>query len=268
MSQSADEYRDLPEGFPGITRNVSACKTIGTLNIIFGAGLLLLGLCCGLQLFAQMTLAPMFTAQSQQQMQAALIAERQQQVQRLRDQEKAAKSDEEKAELQTQIKNLEAMPPPKMPDFTKVYGTDDPRVVGYWITDFVSGMILNLLLLISGIGLLTVKEWGRKLGVWVAGLKIVRLLALYGFAIIVIVPLTTERIIQMMKEMQENFPPGPQKAAPSLEEMATVMGTMMTVSFVATIVLGAIYPVVALIVLTRPSVKAACTMPPSDDYQE
>ena len=61
MSQSADEYRDLPEGFPGITRNVSACKTIGTLNIIFGAGLLLLGLCCGLQLFAQKTLAPMFT---------------------------------------------------------------------------------------------------------------------------------------------------------------------------------------------------------------
>src|SRR5262249_7718006 len=125
------------------------------------------------------------------------------------------------------------------------------------------------LLLISGIGLVTVKEWGRKLGVCIAALKIARLLGLYGFSIIVIVPITTQRLIQMVEEMQQNFPPGQRaNAGAPIADMAKVMGTMMTVSFVAMIVLGAIYPVVALVVLTRPSVKAACTMPRPDDYQE
>jgi hypothetical protein len=268
MSQSPDEYRDLPEGFSGVTPNVSACKTIGTLNIIFGALLLLMGVCCGLQFFVQSTFAPAIMAQQQQQFKGAMEAARQQQIQRLKDEEKAAKSDKEKAEVEARRKKLEARPEAKMPDFSKMYGTDEPRVIGYWITDLASGVVLNLLMLIAGIGLVAVQEWGRKLGIWIAALKIVRLIALYGFNIIVIVPIVVERLTQGMKEMMEDAAAAQGGGPPPLAQMATVMGTFMTAMFVATAVLGAIYPVATLIVLTRPSVKAACTMPRSDDYQE
>jgi hypothetical protein len=268
MSQFPDEYGQAAGEFSGVTPNVSACKTIGTLNIIFGAGLLLVGLCCGLQLTVQSTVAPAVMAQQQQQFQAIFVQARQKQIEQLKGLEKTAKTDKEKADVQARLKKLQDAPEPKTPDFTKMYAMDDKRVVGYWIADIASGLVLNLLMLVSGIGLVAVHEWGRRLGVWVAVLKIVRLLAVYGFAIVTIVPITTERFIEVMKPMMEEaaVAQGGGAAGPSPAEMAKVIGIMLTSTFVGVIILGAIYPLAAWIVLTRPGVKAACRMPPDQDF--
>ena len=98
--------------------------------------------------------------------------------------------------------------------------------------------------------------------------KIVRLLAVYGFAIVTIVPITTERFIEVMKPMMEEaaVAQGGGAAGPSPAEMAKVIGIMLTSTFVGVIILGAIYPLAAWIVLTRPGVKAACRMPPDQDF--
>ena len=77
-------------------------------------------------------------------------------------------------------------------DFVKL-GLQDPRYIGHFGIDLASNLILNLLMFIAGIGLIRVKEWGRTLGVWVAALKIVRLLALTASMIVVVVPFVTQK---------------------------------------------------------------------------
>ncbi len=62
-------------------------------------------------------------------------------------------------------------------------------------------LVLNLALLASGIGLLASRSWGRKTGVWVSVLKIVRLVAVYGFAISVVAPVFAQRMSQALGKM-------------------------------------------------------------------
>jgi hypothetical protein len=117
-------------------------------------------------------------------------------------------------------------------------------------------MFFNVLMLISGVGLIRLREWGRKLAVWVAALKIVRLIVLYGIFIMVMVPIFVKLILDMFEEMAQSLPPG--AGRPPIAGMTTMFGTMFSVSAVAVMILGSIYPGIVLWLLTRPGVKAAC----------
>lgn len=248
---------------PPLAPNTSAAKTIGVLNIVFGCLLLLCVACSSLNLVLQSAMGPMMAAQ-QQQVQQALQAERQRKVQELQELEKAAEDEKEKAELRGKQKVLQAQPIPKMPDMTKF--TQDTRFQGYSIADMVSGFLLNILMVVAGIALVCLKEWGRVTAIWVAALKIVRLIALYGFFVVVVVPIITEQFTSMFRDMFDDMaraaPQGQKVPGPAeLGQMGTVMGVMMTASAIGMIIFGVIYPIVVLIVLTRPRVKAACAAP-------
>lgn len=244
-------YDDDP--IPVLKPASTAPKTIGVLNIVFGSLMLLCGICTGLNLMAQSTMGPMMQVQ-QQQLQQAIEKDRQEQLQRLRDQENAAQDEQEKADLRAQQKALEMRPVPKMPDFTQ--WMRDSRILTYFAIDMGSGLFLNVLMIISGIGLLRLAEWGRVLALWVAGLKIVRLIALYSYYALVIVPVIVQQFTSMFREMFEeiarNAPPGqriPQQA--ELNDMGTAMGAMMTGMAVVMILFGVIYPIVVLAILSR-----------------
>lgn len=250
-----DEWLTEP---PELQANTKAPKTIGTLNIVFGSLMFLCGLCSSLNLMTQATMGPMMAAQ-QQQMQQALQAERKQELQELRRREEASNDENEKAELRAQQQAL-ARPMPKMPDMSKVF--QDANFLIYGIADAVTGLLLNILLVISGIGLCGLKEWGRALALWVAALKIVRLIAVYGFLALVVVPIVVRQFTAMFQEMFEEMakagPPGQRMPAQAeLNQLGTIMGATMTIFAVGMIVLGVIYPIIVLIVLTRPRVKAA-----------
>src|SRR5215471_1940587 len=76
----AGEVPGVPPALSGVEPNPSAAKTIGVLNIVFGACLLLCGLCCGLYMTAVAAMGPMMAVQQQQvqqQMQQAAEAQRQ-----------------------------------------------------------------------------------------------------------------------------------------------------------------------------------------------
>jgi hypothetical protein len=263
MDPSTNDFDDVQSSFPPVQPNTSVPRVIGTLNIIFAICLLLCGACYGLQVLMQSAMAPMMAAQ-QQQFQAAMAAERQKEIHNLREEEKAAKTDEEKAQIQAQIKAFQAQPLPTMPDMTKL--TKDVRVQGYCLADIVTGMVLNVVMLISGIGLVGLKEWGRVTALWVAAIKIVRLVVLYGVFIVVIVPIITKQFIEIFEEMAKAAPPG--AGGPGAQEMETAgtfMGYMMTGTGIAIMIVGAIYPAVVLWLLSRPRVKAACTQPRPTD---
>ncbi len=241
-------------------------KTIGILNILFGSLLLLCGICWSLNLMMQSAMGPMMAMQ-QQQVQQALEAERQRKLQELQELENAAQDEKEKATLKAKQNALKAQPQPKMPDMTKF--TQDVAFQGYAIADVVTGLVLNILMVVSGIGLVGLKEWGRRTAIWVAALKIVRLVALYGFFALAVVPVMVKQFTSMFQEMFEEMakaaPPGQRIPGPAeMGQMGTVMGVMMTAFAIGMIIFGAIYPVIVLILLSRPRVKAACAHPASD----
>jgi hypothetical protein len=97
----------------------------------------------------------------------------------------------------------------------------------------------------------------------VAALKIIRLVALNTFLALVLVPRMargfTSMFQEMFDEMAKAAPPGQRMPGQAeLTQMGTMIGVMMTVYAVAMVIFGVVYPVVVLIVLSRPRVKASC----------
>jgi hypothetical protein len=245
------------EDLPVILADPGTAKTIGVLNMVFGVCLILCVGCYGASVLMQSLMAPAMAAQ-QEQMQLTMKAARDQQLVQIRQQESAAKGAEEKARLQAQRKALESQVEPKMPDFTHMYGLDDPLVQGYYLTDVATAFALNVALLVSGIGLINLKEWGRLLALWVAGLKIARLVTLYGFYLVVIVPIILQRMTTGFQELGRAAQQGAGGAGPPPTFGAT-FGTVMAAAAAMMVVLGVIYPIIVLILLSRRGVKAACS---------
>ncbi len=251
-----DWYPSISERRP----KTSIPKTIGTLNIVFRALLMLCGICFGLSMAMQSAMGPVMAAQ-QQQFQQMQEAERAQKLQALQDLEKAAKDENDKAAIQAQQQALKALPMPKMPDMAKFM--QEAGFPGYVIADVATGLLLNILLIVSGIGLLSFKEWGRRLGLWVAAAKIIRLVALYGYFIVVVVPDLTKALTSMFKEMVDEMakaaPPGqPVPKAADMAQMGTAMGIFYTAFAIGMMTFGVVYPIIVLILLSRQRVKAAC----------
>jgi hypothetical protein len=205
----------------------------------------------------QSALAPMM-AQQQQRVQQAMEADRQAQLSSLRKREKASQDEKEKAQLRAREQFLRAQPVPNVPDASRIF--KNPLILPYSLVDTLSGLILNVMMIIAGIGLMAIRSWGRILAIWVAAIKIIRLPILYGYFIIKIVPILQQGFGEMFDEMAKTMPPTPGGPAPQqMQAMATYLAVIWKIGAIATILLGAVYPVIVLIALTRPRVKAACS---------
>lgn len=251
-----------PDAVHYVEPRPGVAKTIGILNLIFGS---LLSLCVGCSgaymlmfVFMMPAMRPMMKAQ-QRQVQAQFEAQRQARIDNLRKQEQATEDAKEKQALRAQRNDLEARPIPEMPDMTKMWGANQPLVIGYGLTDITTALVLNLAMIVSGIGLVRLSDWGRRLGLWVAWLKIARLVMLYAFFAIAVVPMIAKGYGEMMDEMMKAMPP-PRNAPvqPMGQTIAAVYGVMLTAYAVGMVLLGAIYPIVTLWYLSRPGTKATC----------
>ncbi|HEX8200536.1 MAG TPA: hypothetical protein VF590_08610 [Isosphaeraceae bacterium] len=234
-------------------------KTIGVLNIVFGSLLLLCIPCVGAYMALIANLGSIMAAQTQA-MQAQQKAMQQQSLADLAQREAEAATEAEKAQIQSERQALLTRPTqPAMPNMDLMTGgMKDPRVVAHYVADFGSGMLLNVLMLAAGIGLVRLREWGRRMSLWVAGLKLARLLAVTASVIVVVVPVTTRNMQRAFAELQQQAGPAPAQGQPNAAEMAQSLGTMSTVYAIGLLILGAIYPAITLAVLTRPGSRAAC----------
>ncbi len=116
---------------------------------------------------------------------------------------------------------------------------DDP-MLGTWMkVSFVLTPVLCVLWIVSGIGLLRLREWARKLAL---GLLVLGLAGQVGGALFVM-PAMSRSVGGGM------FPPGSQEAA--------MMQTMMSAIVVVSIVVGAAVAVTLIVLLTRPHVRIA-----------
>jgi hypothetical protein len=250
-------------------------KVLGILNIVFGSVLILFGLCMGLY-FAMLPAMSRAMTQMQQKAEADVQAKNAAELKTIGEAEKAAKTEEEKEALADQRKAIEARPKITIPmgmDFGKL-GFDDPKFQAYYWTELSSALILNILMIVAGIALVQRKMWGLSLGLWTAAAKIVRLVLVYSYFGLVLVPpfaqksgeLAGEMMIQQQQAMGRPAPPGF-----DTKFMVKIYTIMYSVTAVVMIGVGSIYPAISIWLLTRPGARAACDesrLPPGQELNE
>jgi hypothetical protein len=138
---------------------------------------------------------------------------------------------------------------------------NNPVIKANQWADMLSGLALNIAMLASGIGLVQLKEWGRKLAIWTFSLKIVRLGILAVVMIVFIIPITSKTSSDMMAGMTKNGPGGP--PAVVMNNMAKFQAALGTAQAVLGFVFGSIWPVIGLVLLSRPGTRAACQALPA-----
>ena len=246
-------------------------RTIGLLNLISGGLLLLCGLGLMNLLVTPLKNNPGFRIDSQSWEQG-IETSRQQLLGELRSREAAASTDAEKAKIRAEREELEGEAGRNGNRIDTAQANKALR--GLWVylwVDVVTGPILNLLMVVAGIGLILLQGWARVLGLWVAVLKIVRLVALCVFATVFVLPNLTRvaddvlrtkvgraafaKSMEEQQAQQGNAGAGPQYTPEDVVQILKAFGLVSIVMFTC---VGVIYPAIALVVLTRPGARSAC----------
>ncbi len=244
-----------------VAPNFRTPRLIGIFSVVFASELLIVGLCLG-GYAAIMPLIARFTTNAQNQVEAQLEASNKVELDALAAKEKTAKTDEEKIEIAAKRKEIQSRPKNPMASMMAINQVQlgDKTFIAYTWTDVLTGVVLNILMLTAGIGLLHWRPWARSLAVWTSAVKIVRLILLYGFFIIVIIPPYCQRlgdaVEQMMTAPQFSGIKGVAMSGGFYARMYTVMYSAFGLGVM---LIGVIYPAIVIWCLTRPAVKSACS---------
>jgi hypothetical protein len=246
-----------------VAPNFRTPRLLGIFSVVFASELLIIGVfLCGY--VALLPLLGSVIQSTQKQINARAEASKKADLDALAAREKAAKTEQEKIDVAVKRKEIESRPAAPFAGIMEMQNTTvgDPVFIRYSWVDVLTGMALNVLMLASGIGLLHWRPWARSLGVWTAAVKIVRLVLVYGFFIIAIVPPYSQRlgkaVVEMMASTQQmgGATGTPFASADFLVRIYTVTYSALGLGFMF---VGAIYPAILLWFLTRPSVKSACS---------
>lgn len=247
---------------PHSQQNRAIPKILGILNIVFAAMLLMGGL-CQLASSAAMPFYGKMMKDIEAQQKAEVEARKKEQVKELEEQEKTAKTEDEKAEIREMKKSATGARPGmvQMPMIDIMKLVNNREIAGWMFTELLTGIAVNFAMLAAGIGLVRFKEWGRSLGIWTAVVKVVRLVAVYGYAALMVVPPFAKVLGEEVGKMiilQQQASGRPAPPGLTTETFVKIYVVTYTIMCVIMIVLGAIYPLISLWLLSRPSAKAAC----------
>ena len=238
-------------------------KTLGILNIIFGVLFSLLGI-CGLGALVAAPALVQFADKTVKDAQVQIESKNKASEKVYDDRIAAAKDDEEKKGIEKEKADFIASRPqlaqPDMSAATDVL--NNPKIMAFSLGGGLSGLVLQIMLLISGIGLIRLTPWGRSLAVWWAGIQIVQVLILLAINLAMILPMSqagNEKQIARMEEIVKTKGANSPEAAAL--PMTKFMGSFQTGIAVGTSLLGIIYPVIVLALLKTPGARAACFRP-------
>lgn len=243
-----------------VVPNPQLPRSFGLMNIIFGSILLLFGVGQAALTFYSPVVFKGFEDQARRQLEE-LKAKRQTKIAELKDKVKTAKTEEEKKDLEMELQALQSnqgLDPAKFLDEIKSLQTD-PRIAIYTYTEMSTGILLNLLMIVSGVGLLALAEWARRLAIATAWLKIARWVAIVAATTFVIVPITTEKMQPTFRSIEKQTGRFGGRAAPfAASNLAELSAMANVVTAVGTALVAVVYPVFVIWFLTRPPARAAC----------
>jgi hypothetical protein len=242
-------------------------KSIGVLNLVIGGFFFFCGTSCVNAVF------PSFTTYEPIAIDARTVQEKYERFRRAkidalqaREREAASEAERARARQERLAAEAEHQTVQDQIDLAKV-NADLVWPTRYVWIDVISGAVLNLLILSSGLGLLQLAEWGRKLGLVVALSKVIRLVILYVLFTSVVVPHLSHALetfaasdlggklykwsLEKEWKRQGRAVTGSLPAPRELVESFGVLGNVF-------LVIGSIYPMFCLIALSRPGARAAC----------
>jgi hypothetical protein len=283
---------------PPVVPNPGLPKMVGILNVAMGSLLLLCGICSGLSnalnsQFMTGAFSPFSVSPA-----PAKSLPKGLDVQKTIDRQKA-KSADDSAEDSPGASPAQApatvAPAPTRPgitmsaaitDATREIQEIDKTTKYFMLTDTSVGIVLSIAMIVAGAGLNFLKEWARQMAIWVAGLKSVWMLILCAIFLIWIVPRIVADMNLMFDKMaeaeqkeraQQAAAPGAVPAAPAptvFSNPAMRMTVMRTVTmfqagyWVVGTIVGLIVPCITLVMLMRPSARAACAPGPKVPFEE
>ena len=243
-------------------------KTIGLLSIIFGSILLLLGLIS----VASLALMPTWTrimesqqARVQQQADEAADNRKKADLAGLAVREKAATTPDQREALARERQAIASRPRPFVPDTTMGMKMVNERYyMVYNIADSMTGVPLNIALIVAGVALMRMKRWARSLAMYVAGLKLLRLGVMLVYVVMVLAPNMTKSMAREFDKMgmqisvqQGGNAANAKKVQGMMRTMTQVMGASISGGYALYFVLATIFPIASLVVLNRPGARAA-----------
>jgi hypothetical protein len=234
-------------------------KTLGILNVIFGVIFVLLGICGIGSLLAAPALVN-FGEKIIKDAQNKVEAKNKASEKELDDRIAAAKSDEEKKALEQERDVVIANRPPiNQVDFSAATDVFNNRtIMAYSYAGAISGLILMVVLLVSGIGLIRLAPWGRLLAVWWGGLQLVQIAILLAANLLILQPLNkpnTDKQIAKLEEAAKGKAPGSPEV--SALQMTKIIASLAIPMAVGQSLGGITYPIIILIMLNTKAARAA-----------
>ncbi|WP_152051694.1 hypothetical protein [Tautonia marina] len=227
---------------------------IGLLNLLFGAVLVAVAWSMlGGMAFNRMTVEPyeglkralMLQAEREHREVMATLAER----------EAAAQSEDARQVFHNERERRASLGPKLPPGSELMMMGSQMQSFGTWsVVSSASSLGINVLMIVAGAGLLQRVEWGRRLSLWVAGIKLARLLILQTVFVVFVVPSFARQLGKAVEETMTIQGRGMPAGMPNMTQLYAGIYTVMGIGM---LILGAIYPIVMLVLLNRPGVKAA-----------
>ena len=247
-----------------VVPNPQIPRSFGLMNIIFGILLLLTAIGYGAAYIYGPALQRQFSMPLQQ-IQEKQKADRAAKIADLKAQESAAKTEEEKKTLAEERAAVEAKVEPDLSAFNDLQNMNaynEPRLAIFYIFDISTAVVLNVLMIVGGGGLMGLKEWARRLSIWVAQLKILRWIGMVVGTMAVIVPMTLARVEKATAALEAQMRAGPGGGGPPFSLTTLMRYSMMAgaVMMVLTAIVASVYPAMMWWYLSRPASRAACMM--------
>jgi hypothetical protein len=244
-----------------VVPNPQIPRSFGLMNIIFGALLLLTAIGYGAFYLYAPAIQSYFSL-PMKQIQEKQKADRAAKIAELKAAEAAAKTEAEKQTLADERAAAEAKVDLDMSafdDLQKTNAYNEPRLAIYEIFDISTAVVLNVLMIVSGGGLMALAGWARRLAIWVARLKILRWVLLIAGNMIFIIPLMLERTEKAMAAFELQIKTSGAGAPPfsltALTRWSVIFGSLV---LVFTAIVSSVYPAMLLWYLSRPAARAAC----------
>ena len=229
-------------------------KTFGVLNIVFALLLMPCSMC--MTFYALVPALLGFVSENQAQQANQRDLQNKAELSRLDEDLKTATTDEQRQEIQVKRAAIESSPR-RGPDFPKIFSNEGfrkPAYMAHFVGDLSSGLFLNLLMLISGAGLVYLKGWGRVLAIVVSWLKMVRLLILAISATFLIAPWLSN-LVKFLEQEAIKLDPALAASAPNAGPKAALL---VTIAGWLIFTFGSLYPIAQIRFLRLPSVREAC----------
>jgi hypothetical protein len=228
MSTSTDQLQ------PGVHPRPGVLKTLGICNIVFSV---LGGLCILWSVYFLIAMAAIRVSPQPVQFQVQVKAQAQQAP---------------KAGV------------PVTATFNPFMGMNDPSLIRFSYVENGASILLNLLMFVTGIGLLNSKRWAARWWTVGACAKIAVVVVLWSYYIVAVAPTFSANMARYAEQMLAQQPAG-RGGAPNVAFLTRVYQIMNLIVAVGTMLIASIYPAISLWLLSRPGVKAAIVDKPATE---